>query len=120
MELLGYIKQEIIDLLELKDVAADTPIYIGPTNIDHIKNRHPYEYDKYYSCAEEILNEPDYVGLNKGSITYVKLYKTASEYVRVAVRVSTSGCAYVKTLHILSTYNAENYIERGTLKKLDN
>lgn len=120
MELLGHIKQEIIDLLELKDVDANTPIYIGPTNIDHIKSRHPYEYDKYYACTEEILDEPDYIGLNKGSITYVKLYKVDSEYVRVAVKVSMSGRAYVKTLHILSTCNAENYIDRGTLKKLDN
>ena len=34
--------------------------------------------------------------------------------------VTTIGVAYVKTLHLLSTVNAERYIEKGTLKSLTN
>lgn len=34
--------------------------------------------------------------------------------------VTTKGVAYVKTLHLLSTVNAERYIEKGTLKSLTN
>lgn len=39
---------------------------------------------------------------------------------RVAVRVTTNGTAFAKTLHLLSTVNAERYIEKGTLKTLTN
>ena len=42
------------------------------------------------------------------------------EYVRVAVRVTTNGTAFAKTLRLLSTANAEKYIEKGTLKILTN
>lgn len=117
---IGYISQDIIDLLEL-DVAAGTPIYIGESNIEHIKNRHPYEYQKYYPYIKEIISSPDFVGKNPsdGSISYVKIFQLDKEYIRVAVRVTSSGTPYAKSLHLLSTCNAERYIERGTLKKLD-
>lgn len=64
---------------------------------------------------------PDYVGQSPKdqSITYVKLYQLGSEYIRVAVRITPKGTAFAKSLHLLSTCNAERYIERGTLKKLD-
>lgn len=52
---------------------------------------------------------PDYVGKNPSdnSITFVKFYQTGGEYVRVAVRVTTNGIAFVKTLHLLSTADPE-------------
>lgn len=85
------------------------------------RKRHPYEYEKYLPDTGLIINSPDYVGLSPkdSSMLFVKLYEIADEYVRVAVRISSSGRCYAKTLHILSTCNAERYIEKGTLKKLD-
>ena len=120
MKPIAYISQKIIDLLEL-DFISDTPVYIGATNIEHIKSRHPYEYEKYFSDIGMIINSPDFVGLSPkdNSILFVKLYEINDEYVRVAVRITASGKCFAKTLHLLSTYNAERYIEKGTLKKLD-
>lgn len=117
---IGYISKQIIDLLKL-DIAPNTPVYIGETNIEHIKNRHPYEYDKYFSDIELIIRSPDYVGLNPkdSSILFVKLYQIQDEYIRVAVRITSNNRCFAKTLHLLSTCNAERYIEKGTLKKLD-
>lgn len=68
------------------------------------------------------MNSPDYVGLSPkdSSILFVKLYEVDGEYIRVAVRIASSGRCYAKTLHLLSTCNAERYIKKGTLKKLDN
>lgn len=121
MKPIGYISQTIINILEL-DIAPNTPVFIGESNINHIKNRHPYEYDKYFLDIGNIINLPDYVGLSPkdSSILFVKLYKVDDEYVRVAVRITSNGRCYAKTLHLLSTCNAERYIEKGTLKKLDN
>ena len=116
---IAYISQTIIDILKL-DIAPNTPVFIGESNINHIKSRHPYEYDKYFPDIGNIINSPDYVGLKDSSILFVKLYEVDDEYIRVAVRITSSGRCYAKTLHLLSTCNAERYIEKGTLKKLDN
>jgi hypothetical protein len=120
MRIVGYITREIIDILNL-NVKTNTPIYIGDSNIEHIKNRHRYEFDKYFNDIEYILNSPDYIGLNPkdGSILYVKLYEINGEYIRIAVKITSSGTCFAKTLHLLSTCNAERYIEKGTLIKLD-
>ena len=120
MRTIGYFTEAIIDLLSL-DLDANTPIYIGDTNIEHIKKRHIYEYDKYFDKIEDIISEPDYVGKNKkdGSISFVKEYKVSDEYIRVSVRITTNKKCFAKTLHLLSTCNAERYIQKGTLKKLD-
>ncbi len=117
---IGEFSQKIIDTLTL-NVSVGTPIYIGDSNIEHIKSRHPYEFEKYIDKIEEIISKPDYIGQNPhdSSILFVCLYKTANEYIRVAVKISTYGNCYAKTLHLLSTSNAERYIKKGTLKKLD-
>lgn len=118
---IGEFTQEIIDTLEL-DISCGTPIYIGDSNIDHIQSRHPYEYEKYFCDIEDIIKKPDYVGQNPrdGSILFVRLYKIHEEYIRVAVKISPYGNYYAKTLHLLSTHNAERYITKGTLKNLTN
>lgn len=120
MNPIAHISQEVVDILEL-DIAPNTPVFIGETNLEHIKSRHPYEYDKYLPDIGNIINLPDYVGLSRkdNSILFVKLYEVNGEYIRVAVRITSGGKCYAKTLHLLSTCNAERYIEKGTLKKLD-
>ena len=120
MEPIACIKKEVIDLLELK-IAANTPVYMGDSNREHIRRRHPYEYERYLSDIKMIIENPDYVGQSPkdGSILFVKLYEIHGEYIRVAVRITATGKYYAKTLHILITCNAERYIEKGTLKRLD-
>lgn len=120
MEIIGYISQAVVDTLNLC-IKPNTPVFIGDSNIEHIKSRHPYEYDKYYGDIGTIINSPDYVGINPkdSSILFVKLYEVNGEYIRVAVKITSSGKCYAKTLHSLSTCNAERYLKKGTLKKLD-
>lgn len=119
MQIIGYITQKVIDTLGI-NVVPNTPVYIGASNIEHIKKRHPYEYEKYFNDIENIINLPDYVGVNPKdkSILFVKLYKMNDEYIRVAVKINSDGKCFAKTLHLLSTCNAERYLEKGTLKKL--
>lgn len=120
MEIIGYISKSVIEILDL-DLVPNTPVFIGESNIQHIQNRHPYEYDKYYKDISTIINTPDYIGINPkdNSILFVKLYKTDKEYVRIAVKITSSGKCFAKTLHSLSTCNAERYLKKGTLKRLD-
>ena len=120
MKPIAHISKQIIDILNL-NLPPNTPVYIGASNIEHIKNRHPYEFDKYYQDISRIINNPDYVGLNPkdNSILMVKLFQIDNEYIRVAVKVTSKNICYAKTLHLLSSCNAERYLEKGTLKKLD-
>lgn len=121
MRQVGKLNSDVITALQL-NITPDTPIYIGDSNENHIKKRHPFEYDKYYDKIPDIISHPDYIGLNPKdqSIQYVKEFKVDSEYIRVAIRISNNNKCFVKTLHLLSTYNAERYIQKGTLIKLDN
>lgn len=120
MEIVGYISQSVIETLGL-ELKPNTPVFIGESNIEHIKSRHPYEYDVYYKDIGTIINSPDYVGLNPkdGSILFVKLFKVNADYVRVAAKITAGGKYFAKTLHSLSTCNTKRYIEKGTLKRLD-
>ena len=90
-KIIGYFDQAILNILALPSITTETPIFIGESNIEHIKKRHPYEYDKYFSDISTIIATPDYIGINPSdsSIAFVKEYKLNSEYVKVAVRVTT-------------------------------
>lgn len=81
----------------------------GIKNIAHIKNRHPYEYEKYFQNIGDIITFPDYVGINPKdeSILFIRLYEVNGEFIRVAVKLTASGKCFAKTLHLLSTCNAE-------------
>lgn len=115
----GKIQQTVIDALGLH-IPANTPIYIGQQNIQHMQTKHGTDYEKYGSHISEILNTPDYVGLNPkdDSIEYVKEFIVDQEYVKVAVRVSTNGVHFARTLYILKTQRAKNFICKGTLHKI--
>ena len=120
MKKVGEFTSNIINQLQL-NIPIGTPILIGDSNENHIKSRHPYEYEQYFNRLSDIIANPDYVGLSlkNNSVQFVKEFIINSEYIRVAVKVTTSKTSFVKTMHLLSTYNAERYIQKGTLKELD-
>ena len=117
---IGTIKQSVISVLNL-DILPDTPIFIGESNIVHMKQKHFEDYEKYGEYISDIVNDPDYVGINfkDGSIEYVKEFKIDNEYVKVAIRVSTTGVYYARSIYVLNNNRVRNYIEKGTLKSLD-
>lgn len=117
MRIIGIINEKIITLLGLQ-IEANTPIMIGASNIEHMKNKHPDDYNKYKDEIKNILDNPDYIGCNPsdGSIEYVKEYLIDNEYVKVAVRVSSKNKYYARTIYTLNNNRVINYIAKGTLK----
>ena len=117
----GKITNTVIKLLNLP-ITTDTPVYIGETNITHIKISHPADFAKYHGFIEEIINSPDYVGLNNkdNSIEYVKVINIDNEFVKVAVRVTTKGKFFVRSLYALNKNRVNNFIAKGTLIKYEN
>ncbi|MBO6178340.1 MAG: transposase [Selenomonadaceae bacterium] len=119
-EPIAAIKTEVIQALGL-NCAENTPIYLGQSNIEHMKQSHPKEYEKYFERINEILNLPDYVGMNPSdnSIEYIREYQSeCGEFVKVAVRVSASGRYYARSLYVLRSGRVQNFIQKGTLKCL--
>ena len=121
MEQVGKISEQVINLLGL-NIPIDTPIFLGQSNIDHMRNSHPTEYSKYGKEISDILNFPDYCGVNPkdNSLEFVKEYQIDGEFVKVAVRVSHGGNMFARSLYILNNNRTENFILKGTLKKVKN
>lgn len=114
----GRIKENIINLLNL-NCPINTPILLGQSNIEHMKKLHSYDYDIYSDELINILDNPDYVGLMKdGSIEYVKEFKTDNDFVKVSVRIALSGNYFARTLYTLNNKRVQEYIAKGTLKKV--
>lgn len=114
----GVISERVIELLEL-DICAGTPIYLGESNIEHMKTSHLRDYIKYGEYISVIIDNADYVGINSSdnSIEFVKEFVLEDEYVKVAVRVSKGDVLYARSLYVLNKNRVKNFIAKHTLKK---
>lgn len=115
----GKVSAKVISLLG-SSLQVDQPIYLGNSNIQHMIRRHPADYAKYGQFIPQILAQPDYVGENPadGSIEYVKDFQINGEFVKVAVRLSSNGTLYARSLYVLNPNRVNNFIQKGTLKKV--
>lgn len=115
----GSVSEKVINLLGLSGIDADTPIYLGESNIAHMKSRHLNDYLKYGADISTIINDADYVGINSSdnSIEFVKEYVIDNEFVKVAVRVSRGNKLYARSLYVLNNRRVKNFIAKNTLKK---
>jgi len=118
-EKIGFITNDVIKTLNLS-IKENTPIFLGQSNIDHMMKKHPLDYAKYGNKIGEIISCPDFVGINSkdNSIEYVKEYHIDNEYVKVAVRISKGNTFFARSLYVLNKNRTENYIKKGTLKKI--
>ena len=111
MTQVGVITSTVIEILRL-DIEPDTPIYLGATNIAHMEAEHEKDFGLYGNLIEEIIMSPTYVGYRKGAIEYVK---ELSEYVKVAVRVSSDDTYYARTLYTMNPDRVEKMVAKGSL-----
>jgi len=119
-ELIGNISEEVKNLLNL-DLPSGTPIYIGPTNIEHMQREHPIEYDRYFNMLPKIISSPDFVGLNPkdNSIEYIKSFVSSSgNYLKLAVRISNDGYLFARSLYEILERTVKQRAEKGMLKPL--
>lgn len=116
----GIVSENVKKLLGLSSVGDDN-IYMSATNIAHMESSHPSDYAKYKDQIQNILTYPDYVGQNPNdnSIEYVKNFIIDNKYVKVAVRLSSGNKYYARSLYVLNSRRVENFIKKGTLKKVD-
>ena len=103
--------------LTIKD---KTPIYLSETNLRHMRNSHPADYQNYGQYIPQILSQPDYIGAHSsdGSIEFVKEFGLGPDFVKVAVRISRAGRYFVRSLYTLNPQRVRRFIQKGTLMKV--
>lgn len=73
-----------------KDITTDEVI-ITEERIRHIKERHPNDYERYYSYIAQILRSPDYILEDKVHTALIlKEIKEDDKLFRLVLRLSTS------------------------------
>lgn len=87
--IIGRINRNVIHTLCL-NIKEETPIFIGKANIDHMKSRHPKDYEKYGHHISNIIENPTYLARDerKNSIEFIKKYILNNELVLVVVKAS--------------------------------
>lgn len=117
---IGKVNKKVIELLGL-DYKEELPILLGSTNIEHMKRQHLEDYNKYGQDIKEIIKNPTYVAQNpnKGSIEYIKEYKINNKFVLVAVRISSQGTMFVKTIFTMTERKKNIYLKNGYAKKYE-
>ena len=117
-EIIGILIKEIKDEFGLEE----DMVYIGPQNIEHIRNKHPKDYENYYEHISEIISSPDYYGRNlkDDSIELIKEFNILGKnYVKVAFRVSKKGKIFARTLYELTNADRFEYqLSEGHYKKV--
>ena len=117
---IGKVNKKVIRLLNLQ-YEEELPIFLGDTNIEHMKRQHLKDYEKYGLDIQKIISNPTYVAKNpnQGSIEYIKQYKVNNEFVLVAVRINSKGTMFAKTLFIMTERKINIYLKNGYAKKYE-
>ena len=135
---IGMVNYKVIELLDL-NYKEELPIFLGDSNIEHMKKQHFEDYEKYgedvakrvediFSAAPQktsdkknIINNPTYVARNpnQDSIEYIKEYKIDNAFVLVAVRISSKGTMFAKTLFTMTERKKNIYLKNGYAKKYE-
>jgi hypothetical protein len=120
-EKVGQINDVVISILNLS-LDPNTPIFVGETNLKHMEDEHPEDYRKYGSKIKEILENPDYVAKhpNKDSIEYIKVFYDSDkdDHVLVAIRATSNGIFYARTLFVMADRKVEQYNAKEALKEV--
>lgn len=91
MYLVGKIDIEIYNCIT-KDITTDEVI-ITDKQIDHIKNRHPNDYELFNKYFEKIVEQPDYIiEANKPFTALIlKEIQIDNKKFKIVVRLATSN-----------------------------
>ena len=95
MYLVGKIDIEIYNCIT-KDITTDEVI-ITDKQIDHIKNRHPNDYELFNKYFEKIVEQPDYIiEANKPFTALIlKEIQIDNKKFKTVVRLATSNLSLI-------------------------
>lgn len=116
---IGKINEIVIQMLNLS-LDPDTPVFMGETNLQHMRDEHPDDFLKYGDKVAEILQTPDFVAKHpkKDSIEFIKRFydEDIEDYVLVAVRATKSQVHFARTLFVMADDKVTQYNKKNALK----
>ena len=88
MLLVGKIKREIYSCIT-EDIKTDEVI-ITEERVQHIKDRHPNDYERYYEYLTEIIEDPQYIveTAKPNTALILREFKQGTEVFKTVMRLS--------------------------------
>ncbi|MBR1702825.1 MAG: hypothetical protein IJ716_12800 [Lachnospiraceae bacterium] len=85
----------------------------------HMKKRQHFNCLKYIECIEEIIGEPDYIGINPNEEgTSIELIKRYEDNVLIGIKLDTEqDYFYVSTMHDVQEAKILRRLHSGRLKE---
>ena len=115
-QLVGYMRNEILEELKLDIVNKEIIIYPGV--IRHIKERHPYAFKKYFHRLIEAISKPDYVGLADKDSCKMEFIKSYKDNLLIALRVEEGNHIFISSMYIIEAQAVKKRLESGRLFKV--
>jgi len=113
---IGELKQDIVNCL--KTSFDYGKVYLYPGVISHIKKTHFYCHQNYLTLLPEILENPDYIGINQIHIDSIELVKIYTDVILVSIEKNGSGYLYVSSLYDISTKKVNKRLNSGRLVRV--
>lgn len=114
------VKEQIKELLGIQsDINV---IKYSKNNLEkHLLKRNHIDALKYFDKIEDILEEPDYVGINPNEksecLEYIKVF---DENILVALKIhSSEEFYYIPSMYTITDYKLQSRLFSGRLKKVD-
>lgn len=114
------VKKQIKELLGIQsDVNV---IKYSKNNLEkHLLKRNHIDALKYFDKIEDILEEPDYVGINPNEksecLEYIKVF---DKNILVALKIhSSEEFYYIPSMYTITDYKLQSRLFSGRLKKVD-
>lgn len=117
--IVGILVKRVIDEFQLT-LPEGTEIYLGTSNILHMKSAHPRDFAKYGDKITDIILNPTYICQHpkNGSIEFIKAFANENnEHVLVAIRASVMGRLYARTIFVMSQDKIEKYKQKNIFIK---
>ncbi len=118
MKIVGEYIQKFNDLLEIE--IKEQKIYQSQGLGIHITKRKHYKCLKYIDKIPEIIDEPDYIGINpneQGTAT-IELVKRYKDNVLVGIKLDKDKeYLYVSTMHDIQESKLQRRLHSGRLKE---
>ena len=114
-QVVGLLAPGISALLQLEEKKKEVMLYSGA--IKHMRERHPYAFKKYFNRLTQIVETPDYLGLEREETKRFELIKCYKEIVLVALRLE-GGSIFVLSLYIIEENMLKKRLESGKIKEV--
>ena len=117
MQYIGKLDKEKLGRYKNRIITED--VILTNERIEHIKKRHPGNYEEYIDYIPDIIKNPDYIledKDNKETILVLKIIRDKEKNVQVVIKLHTNINQKDKSNSILTFWNIRDRNYKSTIK----